>query len=155
MGGLSQTVLRWIAAIVALLVVMAIGAWLFGGPIIAALKGQRDRAEQKAETNADDAAGRRLEAEAGQALASEQQELVVRVEQGVARVHIVEREIRADPTGDGLLPDADARRLRDHDAVLCAESPASCAAGEGPAGRGSAGGDSGLPAVRPARQPDE
>lgn len=126
-----------IAVVVLLLVV---GAVVLGGPVASYWKNRFVGAEQKAETNADDAEARGLEVEASK----EQLDQTVRfhAQTDTLRVNIAPylEEARVDPEGNEPLDRAAADRIRATDDILCGQRPSVCPGWQSPESRSQPGG---------------
>lgn len=130
----------------AVIVLIAVIVFFFGGPFINFWKGQAEKWKGREETAQDNLQGRQLEQKADQVLDAKVDQVHERV---IERNNtIVEYREKARGAVDAKTPlggDRE-RRVREHDVSLCEQRPSVCGGGQGPAGDDAGIRAPGLPA---------
>lgn len=130
---------RWAVYGLIALVVMVLGAIVFGGPVVGFLKGQVKHWQAKEETAQDTVVSKGAEADAQASLGLAQGQIAERViERTNTITRYVEKASGAPDAKTPLGPDRQ-RRVAEHDDSLCEQRPAVC-----PGRAGAEGDDPGV-----------
>jgi hypothetical protein len=125
---------KWVIGASIALVLMVIGAFVFGGPIVSFLQGQVKSWQAKEETAQDTAVSNGAEADGQAALGTAQGQIAEQViERHTETIRYVEKASAA-PDAKAPLGYDRSQRVADHTASLCQQRPAVCARGASPEG---------------------
>lgn len=120
---------KWVIGASIALVLMIVGAVVFGGPIVSFLQGQVKSWQAKEETATDTAVSNGAEADAALALGNSQAQITERViERTNTITRYVEQASGAPDAKAPLGPDRE-QRIADHDRFLCEQRPSVCPGG--------------------------
>ena len=130
---------KWVIGASIALVLMIMGAVVFGGPIVSFLKGQVKHWQAREETATDTAVSNGAEAEGQAALGAAQGQITERIiERNNETVRYIEQASGAPDAKAPLGPDRE-QRIAEHDRSLCLSRPSVC-----PGGASAKGDDAGV-----------
>lgn len=132
MGAVPVIPTKWVIGASVALVLMVIGAFVFGGPFVSFWKAQTHKWQAKEETATDTAVSNEAEADANAALGNAQGQIAEQViERHTETIRYVEKASAAPDAKTPLGPDR-SQRIADHDRSLCEQRPAVCPGRPGP-----------------------